>query len=393
MGTAQVWNGTYENSPTDGSSPANGDDEIRNLKTTIRGINNKEHWHGYDAGPTDENTIAVQGLHRAGSAMPFIAATAPTTRVDGTSFDFEYDYGRLWIDTGNGGRLMYLYFEDSDDLTPEWKPSINYSIGEIAAFAFTPDDEDRWLPCDGRQITSTEEAVDGTTGGYEALVTALRAEAGGDSDHPYLQGGAAGTAYIPDLRGVSLRGIDDMTAAGSVLGAASRDVAGRVNTEALDVSVANTVVGSYQTDAILDHDHRMDHTHGAVMLNGHDTGDGRTGPSGTWAAGDPDPQDETGNFTGDGGTGDNYLTSDGILTMRDPGDDDGDRADNDTAGESTVTVDFQHHHTIARAIGLTELISDTNAAADAQYSLPERDYSYADENTDKNVNTYFFIRY
>ena len=388
MGTAQTWNGTYENQPTDGSSPANGDDEIRNLKTTLRGKFNKEHWFGTDAGIDDTNTLAVQGTHRAGSAMPFIQATAPSERPDGSTFDFEYDYGRLWLDMGNGAKMMYLYFEDEDDVTPEWKPVINYSVGEIAAFAFTPADADRWVPCDGRQITAAEESVDGVTGGYEALVTALRAEANSDTDHPYLRDGAADTAYLPDLRGVSLRGIDDMTAAGSILGAAGRDTAGRVNTELLEVDVLETVVGSYQTDSILDHDHRMDHTHGKLMLLGHDTGDGRTGAITSWSGGEPTFEDETGNWDGD-----SYLTTDGVLTMRDPGRDQGERDNNDTANDINRTVDLQHHHVIGRHTGLTEMISATNAVADSQYALPERDYSYADENVSKNVSVYYFIRY
>lgn len=397
MGTAQTWNSTYENNPTDGSSPANGDDELRNIKTTIRGINNKEHWHGFETGVDDTNTVAVQGLHRAGSAMPFIGSVEPTTRVDGTSFDYEHDYGRLWIDTGNGGKLMYLYFEDEDDLTPEWKPSINYSIGEIAAFAFTPDDADRWLPCDGRQITAVEVAVDGTTGGYEALVTALRAEAAGDTDHPYLRDGAADTAYVPDLRGVSLRGLDDLTGAGSLLGAASRDVAGRVNTEALDVDVANTVAGSYQADKIYDHVHKMDHTHGGITLNGYDSDNGRTGVP-AWNSGNPFPAgqdgDETGNWNGDDGTRDDALTANGILTTQNPHDTTPKGGStNSAADDAWSTIDLAHYHTIPRNYGLTRNISDSNAAADPEHGVPEVDQPYADEGTVKNVAVYYFIRY
>ena len=79
--------------------------------------------------------------------------------------------------------------------------------------------------------------------------------------------------------------------------------------------------------------------------------------------------------------------------MRDPGSDQGKRDNNDTANDINRTVDLQHHHVIGRHTGLTEMISATNAVADAQYALPERDYSYADENVSKNVSVYYFIRY
>ena len=182
MGTAQTWNGTYEDSPTEGSSPANGDNELRNIKTTIRGINNKEHWHGFETGLEDLNVVGVQGVHRAGSAIPFIQDTEPSARPNGTAFSYDYDRGRLWIDLSDNGKLKFLYYAD-DEAEPEWRPVISYSVGEIAAFAVIPPVSERWVACDGRTITKSDTSPDGTEGGYEGIIDALFEETGGDDEH------------------------------------------------------------------------------------------------------------------------------------------------------------------------------------------------------------------
>lgn len=381
MGTVQTWNATYENSPTDGSSPANGDDELRNLKTTIKTFNNKEHWHGYEVDDgSNQNLITFQGAHRAGSAMPFIQATAPTAPLIGGSWDYYHDYGRLWIDMGNEGRLMYLYFEDEDDLTPEWKPVISYSVGEVAAFVVNPDVEERWVSCDGRTITKSDVSPDGTTAGYSALIDALFLETGGDANHPFYVQADGNAAKLPDLRGVGLRGADDMAGAGSVQGAAGRDTAGRVNNDVDEVSAANTVIGSFQDDKILDHAHLIDHAHGATVVDGNDSGDGRTGDVESWSGGVPTFADGDGSHTHTFNDTAVDGDSDSPYVATGPGSDD--------------AVSYSNHtHDIARYNGLSRDISSTNGAADTSLGLPERDYSYADENVMKNSLVYWMIRY
>ena len=387
MGVAQTWNSTYENNPIDGSSPANGDDEIRNLKTSVRGILNKEHWHGFETGPTDTNTVGVQGLHRNGSAMPFISSSTPTTRADGSAFTYEHDYGRIWIDLSEGGKLKYLNFTDpDDDGTAVFQPVIQYSIGEITHFAFTPADEDRWCPADGRTITKSDTSIDGSANGYSALIDALFAETGGDSSHPYYVQADGNAVKLPDLRGAVIRSLSDLTAAGSVLGERvdPDDATQKIDHE------SDRFSGSYQRDKLYDHIHKMDHAHGGAMVTGNDSGDGRTGQIDTWTAGTPAYEDETGNWEADS----SFLTDNGVLTMRNPNS----QQDSGGGGVSkadnvNTTVDLQHYHVIPRYNGLTRNISDSNIAADTSLGLPEVDQPYAVEGTVKNVALYPFIRY
>lgn len=97
-----VWNTAYEAAPAGGDSPSGGDDSIRELKQATRERLAKEHKSDLSSG-----TAALEGWHKQGSAISYYAATAPTTRPDGTTALDSSDYGRLWYKTDTG--LAYVY--------------------------------------------------------------------------------------------------------------------------------------------------------------------------------------------------------------------------------------------------------------------------------------------
>ena len=383
MGVNQTWNVNYENSPAAGDNPGGGDNAFRNLKTSVSTRFAKEHLF-----PTSDN-LGRQGIHQPGSAFPFFSNSAPQIRTDGTPFEADIDEGRLWIDLDTG-RIYYLKSIDETG-TPTWSVLKLETIGKIAAFAAPPDVSERWLPCDGREIDSNENSLDGEEGGYSDLVTLLDNYVSGAIDHPYYSENA-NSVHIPDYRGVSLRGLDDMSSADGTATrtSANRDEGTRENWNGDDITSFD-YAGSYQEDALEDHRHEMDHTHGSTITDGYDVGDGRTGVP-DWNAGDPQMDSasegvEDGNWKGDG-----HLTNDGVLTMRDPS------ARQDAGGfsvgaeEDNVTVDLEHYHTIPRHYGLTRKLAD--AAEDIDHDVPEPDdVNYADETLTKNVAVYWFIKY
>lgn len=379
MGVNQTWNASYENSPAAGDNPGGGDNAIRNLKTSISTRLAKEHRF-----PTDEN-LGRQGIHRAGSAFPFISESEPQLRTDGTDFENGIDEGRLWINSSNG-RMYYLKSVDEEDGSPTWSILKLETIGKYAAFPSQPDASERWTLCDGRLISKADTSLDGEEGGYSDLIDFLNTEAAGNSDHPFYASADGNSAYLPDLRGVGLRGLDSFNQAGSDQGSSDRDEAGsRINART-DASVDIDTSGSYQDDYLLDHRHEMDHTHGSTVTEGHDSGNGRTGVP-DWLGGDPQPGEESENWKGD-----NYLSTNGILTMRHPNstDNQGAFAQN-CANDINVTVDLEHHHTIPRHYGITRKLSE--AAEDTLHGVPEDDVDYSDESTMKNVGVYWFIKY
>ena len=373
MAFTTEWNATNELQPTAASSPAQGDNQIRGLKVNVRERVGVEHRFS-----TETDNLSRQGIHRAGSAIPFITASAPPFRIDGSDFEADYDEGRMWIDTGHSGRLMYLSEVDEDGV-PTWTPLLTESIAKIQAFATFPPVADRWLLCDGRLLTSAEDSADGSTEGYTALITALHAEAAGNVDHPYYANSAGTSAYIPDLRGRAIRGIED--------GTNSADKDGR-GTELNDADGLRSS-GGYQESAILDHDHLMDHSHGASVVDGHDSGAGRTGDPTSWSDGSPNfDEDEKATWFAT----DAQLTSTGTLTMRDPSNTVDAGGFKTGADNDNVNVDLNHFHATPRHYGLTQLTSIQDA--DTTHGVPEREFNTAtDDNIMANVALYYYIKY
>jgi hypothetical protein len=98
MGT---WNAAWLLLPTGTSSPALGDDNIREIKVEVGGRLNQEH--------VILNTATTgASVHRSGSAVVYLQDAEPTLRPDGvTTFDAN-DHGRIWIDS-NDSNHMYVY--------------------------------------------------------------------------------------------------------------------------------------------------------------------------------------------------------------------------------------------------------------------------------------------
>lgn len=376
------WDTTFSATPDDGDNPGLGDDAIRDLKEGVETIQNREH--RFLNTPSDEYTR--QGIHRPGSAVPFISDSEPTVRVDGSAFEEDYDEGRIWIDTSDGNPKL-KYISEIDSGTPTWTPVSTESIGKVQAFVIAPDTDERWIACDGRAINKTETAEDGTDGGYSALVTALETEISGDTSHP-LYNATTDAVYIPDLRGMFLRGTDNFN---TTLGKKEEESEDR-REDSIGSDGAGTTrkIGHYQEDYTLDHDHPIPHTHGASIVDGADSGNGRTGVPG-WTAGVIDFDDEeSGNWDID--ADDDDLTADGVLTMRDPSETKTrDSGSLSCASYDNVDVDLAHYHTIPRFYGLSGLASVD--PEDTTHGVPEREYNVESETTPKNVAVYYYIKY
>ena len=96
------WDALYELTPSDTTYVKDTDDAIRSIKTATRERITKEH-------EFDLASQARQGLHRAGSAVAFYQASAPTQR-NGVSLAAA-DAGLLWIDSDD--KLTKVWDGDS----------------------------------------------------------------------------------------------------------------------------------------------------------------------------------------------------------------------------------------------------------------------------------------
>ena len=103
-------------------------------------------------------------------------------------------------------------------------------VGTIAPYAFSNAPAGGgWLICDGSAISNTDPR-------YVDLVAQLRAEAGGNSAHPYYHSDPD-KATLPDLRGRFARGLDTTDSA----------------QDPRDPDRATRAVGSFQDDAFQGH--------------------------------------------------------------------------------------------------------------------------------------------
>lgn len=92
----QDWDATFEGTPDgDTALPSSIDDRIRELKETIRSLNQKEHTHEFTDVPVE------QGFHVAGSAVVFEDASAPSLPADPNNT------GRVWVDSSAGSIKAY----------------------------------------------------------------------------------------------------------------------------------------------------------------------------------------------------------------------------------------------------------------------------------------------
>jgi hypothetical protein len=93
----QDWDATFEGTPDgDSALPSTIDDRIRELKETIRSLNQKEHAHEF----TD--SLVEQGLHLPGSAVIFEGASTPTLPADPDNT------GRVWSNSSSDSLKAYV---------------------------------------------------------------------------------------------------------------------------------------------------------------------------------------------------------------------------------------------------------------------------------------------
>lgn len=96
---AVTWNATFEAEPAGASSPALGDDSIRELKTAVRERVNREHWM-----TTGTGTYTGHGYHRLGSARAFFTQAKPTALPDAS--------GNLTTSWGRGRLLVRSHLDN-----------------------------------------------------------------------------------------------------------------------------------------------------------------------------------------------------------------------------------------------------------------------------------------
>jgi hypothetical protein len=91
-----TWNAAFNASPAGGDNPSQGDDKIREFKVAVYDRVVKEH--NFDL--TEGGAQPRQGLHKAGSAVAFHQASAPTQR-NGVALGAN-DAGLIWVNSTTG---------------------------------------------------------------------------------------------------------------------------------------------------------------------------------------------------------------------------------------------------------------------------------------------------
>ncbi len=222
-----TWNTSYETTPPGSQAVGAGDDNIRELKGAIRERLTKEHTMDLASGLASED-----GFHRPGSAIASYGTSNPSTRPNGTNFT-SIDSGRLFVKSDERNIAVY-----DDTLTSFY--TLGSPVGMIAPFPISS--RTGWLSCDGSIIDKS------TNVNYTELVDLLKTEAN------YVVSGQPNQAYLPNLQGAFIRGIDN---------AGTRDSAG------------TRASGDYKADELKKHTHTdtVDttgaHTHTTDITHSH----------------------------------------------------------------------------------------------------------------------------
>lgn len=114
------WTNSFEASPAGDSSPSDGDDRIRELKSAIEERMRNEHTTHND--DYSNGTVEKDWLHKSGSASAYYQSEEPDTYPDGSTSLDSNAKGRLWVDEDND--KMYVY-----DGSGTWNP-----VTSIASF-------------------------------------------------------------------------------------------------------------------------------------------------------------------------------------------------------------------------------------------------------------------
>lgn len=114
MGNKSVnWNATFNAAPQGSEDINQADDRIVETRAGVQERLNEEHVMEFDALQGD------QGIHKPGSARLLVQATAPTRRLDGTTyFTTARDKGLQWVDSTTG--IMYVLLSANGSGTDVW---------------------------------------------------------------------------------------------------------------------------------------------------------------------------------------------------------------------------------------------------------------------------------
>ena len=232
-----TWNTAFETTPSGNSAISSGDDNIRELKGAVRERILKEHTMDLSSGLLSED-----GYHKQGSAVASYVGTPPATRPDGTNFTTD-DEGRLYVKSDERNIAAY-------DNTLGGFYTLGTPVGMVEACIVSS--RTGWLYCNGSVIDKS------TNPEYTELVDLLRTVA------TYAVGGSADQAYLPNLQGAHIRGIDN---AGTRDSAGTR-LSGDYKSDALKKHTHTTTVdttGAHTHTTDIGHSHNLFYTLGGVL--------------------------------------------------------------------------------------------------------------------------------
>lgn len=107
------WTNSFEASPAGDSSPSDGDDRIRELKSAIEERMRNEHTTHND--DYSNGTVEKDWLHKSGSASAYYQSEEPDTYPDGSTALDSNAKGRLWVSEDT--HQLYVY----DSSSNTWK--------------------------------------------------------------------------------------------------------------------------------------------------------------------------------------------------------------------------------------------------------------------------------
>lgn len=159
-GTGVHWDVT---DPANSAVRSDGAKQIRDLRLGVGLRLAYEHTAAADT--------SVGGVHKPGSAVSYVAETAPTTRPDGSTLFTSADIGRIWMKTSTGALSVLTA------TTPTWTPAAGTGGGGgggTSSKAATIQDQ-KAHGTDGGSFTSGswQQRVLNTLSDPESIVTSL----------------------------------------------------------------------------------------------------------------------------------------------------------------------------------------------------------------------------
>ena len=336
---SQDISGTWINSPANADNVFTGAQEIRSTRAGLRAALSQEH----HTEPTEPG-IAT-GEHVVGSAKCYVESGTDLAAAPGGSP--ESLKGRMRFNEARRQLLIHNGTENG------WLPMGGVYPGLVSMSFVKPiPEQDGWVVLEGQTIDRVDSEGNPTI--YDALIRRLT-----NSLTP------PGSLTLPNLQNQFVRGVD---AAG---------------TRAPKVENTTAIVDE-QEHAFQQHTHKMDHTHGANVVNGRDTGAGRTGVIAAtgWNEGAP-------TITNDGSHRHNFVAIRGTRRTSDRVGIAVKGAEDPSEGTTVENDLSDHHHEIPRYNGITGTAGNAENVA---FGLTENSYNTANETRPDNVAFYYVMK-